>query len=192
MSFLSLPLFARIHSRLSDVITSTASISNNIRCNDLSRLPSSFFCEPPISAPCSRRFVDPAFADRPTSERATAAQREFETAREISSARCERSIFPLSPFSFSFSYSFHLWKQLPKGMFAFASQRVLSSSLKSAKCKFSISSRFNSWRVGIVGAGPSGLTLARILAVNGISSTVFEREAGESARWQGGSLDMKP
>ncbi|WP_041597437.1 FAD-dependent oxidoreductase [Granulicella tundricola] len=45
-------------------------------------------------------------------------------------------------------------------------------------------------RIGIVGAGPGGLTLARILYVNGIEAVVFEREASTSDRPQGGSLDM--
>lgn len=45
-------------------------------------------------------------------------------------------------------------------------------------------------RVAIVGAGPGGLTLARILQIRGIAATVFEREDHESARSQGGTLDM--
>src|ERR1700710_1827276 len=45
-------------------------------------------------------------------------------------------------------------------------------------------------KVGIVGAGPGGLTLARILSLHGISATVFERELLSTARPQGGSLDM--
>jgi 2-polyprenyl-6-methoxyphenol hydroxylase-like FAD-dependent oxidoreductase len=45
-------------------------------------------------------------------------------------------------------------------------------------------------KVGIVGAGPGGLTLARILSLHGISATVFEREPLSTARPQGGSLDM--
>lgn len=45
-------------------------------------------------------------------------------------------------------------------------------------------------RIAIIGAGPGGLTLARILQINGIDATVFEREEFSSVRPQGGSLDM--
>ena len=44
--------------------------------------------------------------------------------------------------------------------------------------------------VGIVGGGPGGLTLARILATRGIASTVFEVDEHPLARPQGGSLDL--
>jgi 2-polyprenyl-6-methoxyphenol hydroxylase-like FAD-dependent oxidoreductase len=44
--------------------------------------------------------------------------------------------------------------------------------------------------VAIVGGGPGGLTLARILQRNGINSSVFEREASVNERSQGGSLDL--
>ena len=45
-------------------------------------------------------------------------------------------------------------------------------------------------RIAIVGGGPGGLTLARILHVHGIASTVFEREAHALERPQGGTLDL--
>lgn len=48
------------------------------------------------------------------------------------------------------------------------------------------------WRIAIVGGGPSGLATARILQVNGISSTVYEAEESETARWSGGTLDLRP
>jgi 2-polyprenyl-6-methoxyphenol hydroxylase-like FAD-dependent oxidoreductase len=44
--------------------------------------------------------------------------------------------------------------------------------------------------IAIVGAGPGGLALARILHVHGIAATVLELEAGPTARNQGGSLDL--
>jgi 2-polyprenyl-6-methoxyphenol hydroxylase-like FAD-dependent oxidoreductase len=47
-------------------------------------------------------------------------------------------------------------------------------------------------RISIVGAGPGGLTCARILQKHGISVTVYDRDAGPQARDQGGSLDLSP
>jgi len=49
-----------------------------------------------------------------------------------------------------------------------------------------------SQRIAIVGAGPGGLTLARILHLHGAHTAVFEREEFSSVRPQGGSLDMHP
>jgi 2-polyprenyl-6-methoxyphenol hydroxylase-like FAD-dependent oxidoreductase len=45
-------------------------------------------------------------------------------------------------------------------------------------------------RVAIVGGGPGGLALARILHVHGIAATVFERDAHALDRSQGGTLDL--
>ena len=45
-------------------------------------------------------------------------------------------------------------------------------------------------RIAIIGAGPAGLILARLLQYNGIPCTIYERENDRHARTQGGSLDL--
>ena len=45
-------------------------------------------------------------------------------------------------------------------------------------------------RIAIVGGGPGGLMLARLLQVRGIPATVFERDSHAGERPQGGSLDL--
>ncbi len=47
-------------------------------------------------------------------------------------------------------------------------------------------------RIAIIGGGPGGLTLARILQTRGIAATVFEQEHSPEERPQGGSLDLHP
>jgi 2-polyprenyl-6-methoxyphenol hydroxylase-like FAD-dependent oxidoreductase len=44
--------------------------------------------------------------------------------------------------------------------------------------------------VSIIGGGPAGLTLARLLEMRGVEVRAFERDAGAGARTQGGSLDL--
>jgi 2-polyprenyl-6-methoxyphenol hydroxylase-like FAD-dependent oxidoreductase len=46
--------------------------------------------------------------------------------------------------------------------------------------------------IAIVGAGPAGCTLARLLQVSGapIDVTIFEAEASIDVRGQGGTLDL--
>ena len=47
-------------------------------------------------------------------------------------------------------------------------------------------------RIAIVGAGPAGLALARILHVHGVRTSVFERDPAPDSRPQGGTLDLHP
>ncbi|MFH8572893.1 FAD-dependent oxidoreductase [Streptomyces sp. NPDC017993] len=45
-------------------------------------------------------------------------------------------------------------------------------------------------RISIIGAGPGGLTCARILQQHGIAVTVYDRDSELNSRNQGGSLDL--
>src|ERR1700744_1990767 len=45
-------------------------------------------------------------------------------------------------------------------------------------------------KVAIVGGGPGGLTLARLLQLKGATVNVYERDADQYARVQGSPLDM--
>lgn len=46
--------------------------------------------------------------------------------------------------------------------------------------------------IAIIGAGPVGLTMARLLQKKGIHITVYERDEGELTRISGGTLDLHP
>ncbi|MBB4360661.1 2-polyprenyl-6-methoxyphenol hydroxylase-like FAD-dependent oxidoreductase [Bradyrhizobium sp. CIR48] len=52
------------------------------------------------------------------------------------------------------------------------------------------SSLLNDKKIAIIGAGPCGLTLARLLQQKGADVRVFEMEPSSTARNQGGSLDL--
>jgi len=45
-------------------------------------------------------------------------------------------------------------------------------------------------KIAIIGGGPGGLTLARILQMNGANVTVYERDAHKDARTKGATLDL--
>lgn len=45
-------------------------------------------------------------------------------------------------------------------------------------------------RISVIGAGPGGLTCARVLQRHGIAVTVYDRDTGPHARDQGGTLDL--
>ncbi len=45
-------------------------------------------------------------------------------------------------------------------------------------------------KLAVVGAGPGGLTLARLLQMRGADVTVYERDTGRAARHQGATLDL--
>jgi 2-polyprenyl-6-methoxyphenol hydroxylase-like FAD-dependent oxidoreductase len=45
-------------------------------------------------------------------------------------------------------------------------------------------------RIAIIGGGPGGLTLARLLQIKGAEVKVYERDESKEARIQGGALDL--
>jgi len=46
-------------------------------------------------------------------------------------------------------------------------------------------------QIAIIGAGPGGLTLARILQQAGFEPLIYERESSPTERSQGGTLDLE-
>ena len=56
--------------------------------------------------------------------------------------------------------------------------------------KTAMTSSSSTPRIAVVGAGPGGLLLARVLHRAGLAVTVFERETNALARPQGGTLDL--
>lgn len=46
--------------------------------------------------------------------------------------------------------------------------------------------------IAIVGAGPAGLTLGRLLELKGFNVKIFERDVSSTVRPQGGSFDLRP
>ena len=45
-------------------------------------------------------------------------------------------------------------------------------------------------RIAIIGGGPGGLTLARLLQIKGLNVKVYERDLNKDVRVQGGALDL--
>ncbi|MES1224989.1 MAG: NAD(P)-binding protein, partial [Bacteroidota bacterium] len=45
-------------------------------------------------------------------------------------------------------------------------------------------------KIAVIGGGPGGLTLARLLQMNNVNVTVYERDEHKDARQQGATLDL--
>ena len=51
-------------------------------------------------------------------------------------------------------------------------------------------STINNKKIAIIGGGPAGLTLARLLQIKGLNVKVYERDFKREARVQGATLDL--
>jgi 2-polyprenyl-6-methoxyphenol hydroxylase-like FAD-dependent oxidoreductase len=61
---------------------------------------------------------------------------------------------------------------------------------RNAEIKTTLMNNIQNKKIAIIGGGPGGLTLARLLQMNDIDVTVYERDAHKDARPKGATLDL--